>query len=108
MKKLMMGLIVFSSLTFFTGCTQEEKTADTQTSTTVDEENPLAGITEKDVVSEEEVEVDGEKYVKKTLKDGTVVSLPPGMTLDDLKKQQANGDDGNLSVYSEDETDEKE
>ncbi|WP_348921159.1 hypothetical protein [Enterococcus rotai] len=42
---------------------------------------------EEDVVSERTKEIDGEKVVVKTLKDGTEVALPEAFSLDDVDIQ---------------------
>lgn len=100
MKKLFLFLAGVSSILLLTAC--QDGNNETKTEKEAETNNPLAGISEKDVVSEEEVEIEGERMVIKKLKDGTNITLPPGMTIDDAKKQQETGDD-HLSVYEEEE-----
>lgn len=96
-KKILISLLFFGVIAM-TGCSENEST--TNSSTTDMADNPLAGLSEKDVVSEEEEDINGEKFVIKTLKDGSSITLPAGMTIDDAKKQYEAGDD-NLSITEE-------
>lgn len=98
MKKMGIGLLLLFVVFGLAGC-GEKKEATTESSA-AKQDNPLEGLSEKDVVSEEETEVDGETIVIKTLKDGQTIALPKGMTIDDAKKEQENGN-GELSVHEE-------
>ena len=74
MKKMGIGLLLLFVVFGLAGC-GEKKEATTESSA-AKQDNPLEGLSEKDVVSEEETEVDGEKIVIKTLKDGQTIALP--------------------------------
>lgn len=98
MKKLFLCLLLVGGLTLVGCSTPEEKT---ESSSEAGGDNPLAGLSEKDVVSEEIEEIGGEKMAVKTLKDGTTITLPEGMTIEEAQKQY---ESGNADLHAEEAT----
>lgn len=86
MKKILTGLLIGGSL-LLTACSGNKEEAESKDSN--GKGDPLAGISEKNVVSERKEEINGKEVTIKKFKDGSEIALPNGMTADEFAKDSA-------------------